>query len=147
MTKRISVCLLTIISFFSIHGCWALDNPDAPDYLAAIEGKEKPFLEQIENVEGYRETLIAYNEYHVFLESEINSLNQQLNQKLPNSKKVLLINSQKQWIEFKESEFELIDEVWDRNLSGSSSAMVRGKYKAKILRARVLELIGYMKSF
>lgn len=145
--KNFYIYAFSIILVFSVQGCFAVDNPDAIDYLSGLEKKEKDYLNNIDNVDGYRETLVAYTEYHEFLMNEINSLTNELESKLPKSRRPLLAASHEQWLLFKEKEFVLIDDTWTRDFSGSSSPMVRGKYKAKVLRARVLELAGYLRSF
>lgn len=126
---------------------YAIDNPDAPDLIAAFEAKEKPILATAENPDnGYRASLVAYTDYLTFLEKELNTVYKALQSKLPKDKQDGLKQSQVNWLKYRDSEFFLIEGVWTKENFGSSSSITRGQYKASIVRDRVIQLMQYTKS-
>ena len=131
--------LIGILLLFVCAGAFAIDNPEAPNHLGQLEEKEKAYFVNIESADGYRNTLLAYNDYHEFLLREIDLLTNQLLHK-PQFQEVLTSSIPQQWLIFKDKELELIDDTWTCDFSGSSSPIVRGKYKTKVLRDRAWNL-------
>ncbi|MBA1145935.1 DUF1311 domain-containing protein [Ectothiorhodospiraceae bacterium WFHF3C12] len=132
-----------------ISGCaFALDNPDAPDRIAAFEAREEPYLESIrsraDTTEAYRN---AYAEYAAFLDAELNRAYGSLMEQLEEADRARLRAAQRAWIRFRDAEFELIDRHWRRARYGSSAVISRGDYRSAILRDRVITLLRYLRNY
>jgi uncharacterized protein YecT (DUF1311 family) len=123
---------------------YAIDNPDAPDYLGEFKSRERIYLEKINNPKNTnRAYLIAYDNYLIFLDKELNAVYRLLMSKLSEVHQGGLKNSQKKWIVFRDAEFELINNYWTRNNFGSSAVISRGAYRSSIVRNRVIQLLQY----
>ena len=134
--------LLVVISL-SNPAC-AIDNPDAPDYIGELEQREQVFLNSINNPDNSsRDYLIAYDDYQIFLDKELNKAYQLIKSKLPKTSQQELKNSQRQWIKYRDAEFEMINNNWIRQNFGSSAGMSRGSYRCKIIKDRVIQLLSY----
>ncbi len=138
----------TLILFMMSTLTCAVDNPDLPDTVGAFELREKPFLVSVNNPDnGYRASLLAYNDYLIFLDQELNAAYSELKFKLPESAKKQLKDSQLNWLKYRDLEFELISSTWTRIGYGSSAGIIRGNYRASIVRDRVIQLIYYSKGY
>ncbi len=144
---RVMKLLLLTLSLL-INPAFAIDNPDAPDYIGELKIREQFFLNKINNPNnGTRDYLIAYDDYQIFLDKELNKAYQLIKSKLPAEQQKSLLNSQRNWIKFRDTEFELIKNTWTRQSFGSSSGISRGSYRSTIIRNRVLQLLDYAKSY
>ncbi len=86
---------LVIISLISLTAC-AVDNPDAADVISQFKQQEIPFLAKIENPSNTnRAYLIAYDDYLIFLDKELNIIYKKLMGQLPEAQKNELKASQK----------------------------------------------------
>lgn len=135
--------------FLSLAGCaLALDNPDAPDRLAAFQAREAPYLRVIERrastTEAYRR---AYAEYEAFLDEELNKTYQMLRSKLEEPAAARLRDAQRAWIAYRDQAFAFVDENWQRSRFGSSAVISRGDYRTRIIRARVVTLLHYLQNY
>lgn len=130
------------------HLVYAIDNPDAPDLIGEFETREQDFLKKINNPNnGTRDYLIAYDDYLKFLDDELNKAYQLIKSKLPEARQGELKNAQRNWIKFRDAEFELINNNWTRQNFGSSSGISRGSYRSTIVKNRVLQLLHYAKNY
>ena len=146
MSIYLQSLLLVTISLFN-PAC-ALDNPDAPDYIGELEKGEQVFLKAINDpANGTRSYLVAYDDYQNFLDKELNQAYKLLKEKLPEARQQELKVSQRQWIKYRDAEFELINNNWTRENFGSSSGISRGSYRCKIVKNRVLQLLYYTMNY
>lgn len=130
-------CLLATLTF-------AIDNPDAPDYIGEFEAREKIFIEKINNPNNTnQEYLATYNDYLIFLDEELNAAYGLLIPKLQKDHQEELKNSQRKWLKFRDAEFEFIISNWNRDNFGSSAWISRGDYRTAIVRERVMQLLHY----
>ena len=135
------VCLLTTLTY-------AIDNPGAPDYIDEYKSREKVFIDKINNPKNTnQEYLVAYNDYLIFLDKELNTAYSLLIQKLPKKQQEELKNSQKKWLKFRDAEFEFIINNWTRDNFGSSAWISRGGYRTTIVRERVMQLLYYLLNY
>lgn len=144
-----AACLKTVVLIFTVFSghAFAIDNPDAPDLIAAFEVKEKSFIAALENPNnGYRENLVAYTDYQEFLDKELNVVYKTLQAKLPKDNQQQLKQAQLNWLKYRDLEFTLIENTWTKEAFGSSSSITRGQYKATIVRTRVIQLMHYAKA-
>jgi uncharacterized protein YecT (DUF1311 family) len=142
----------TIISLFfltfTLNTAYAIDNPDAPDLINQFKEREKVYLQAIENpANGTRESLRAYHDYKIFLDKELNKTYRLLKSKLPPERQAELTVSQRHWLEFRDAEFKLINNNWDRATFGSSFAISRGEYSSMIIKNRLMQLFHYLANY
>ena len=142
MNVWVQSVLLVVISL--INPACAIDNPDAPYYIGEFELREQVYLKAINKPEnGSRDYLIAYDDYQNFLDKQLSQAYSLLKEKLPEARKQELKVSQRQWIKYRDAEFELINNNWTRESFGSSSGISRGSYRCKVIKDRVLQLLHY----
>ncbi|NOY73433.1 MAG: DUF1311 domain-containing protein [Gammaproteobacteria bacterium] len=139
-----------VLIFFSllINPVFAIDNPDAPDLIGEFEAREQIFLKEINNPRhGSRNDLIAYDHYQQFLDDELNKAYRFVKSRLSTERQQELINSQRNWIKFRDAEFELIKNTWTRQNFGRSAGISRGSYRSTVIKNRVLQLLHYAKNY
>lgn len=127
---------------------YAIDNPEVPDYIGEFKSREKVFIDKINNPKNTnQEYLVAYNDYLIFLDKELNTAYSSLIPKLPKDHQEELKNSQKKWLKFRDAEFEFIINNWTRDSFGSSAWISRGGYRTTIVRERVMQLLYYLLNY
>lgn len=128
--------------------CVAIDNPDAPDLVAAFESRNEKFELVIrEQAQNQAEIINAYAKYSDFLDQELNQAYTALNKHLNDTNKQALQRSQRLWIQFRDAEYGFIDNNWTVANFGSSSAISRSAYRTTIVKNRVVELLHYLKNY
>lgn len=136
------------LAMFMCNGAFAIDNPDAPDYVAVFHEKSKKFEAAIEAGSGNGRTYAqAAHNYEEFLDRELNDAYRQLQSKLTGAQKSQLRESQKAWIQYRDKEIVFIDTNWTQQSFGSSSVVSRKAYRATIVRERVEQLLGYLQNY
>jgi uncharacterized protein YecT (DUF1311 family) len=139
--------LLLLPLIFSNHA-WALDNPDAPDYVAEFEARMAPLhafvQDKAETTPDYSE---GYKALEDALDKELNSAYQSLMKVLPEASKEALRASQKQWIKYRDTEFEFIAKNFNKEDFGSSYVVSVGSYRSSIIEARIKDLLWYLKNY
>jgi uncharacterized protein YecT (DUF1311 family) len=123
----------------------AIDNPDAPDYIADFEARvakhEKYIFEEAATTADMVECYVAYE---ADLDAELNNAYRLLMSNVEAAEQELLKASQRQWIQYRDKEFSFIGEKWNAERFGSSSAMSAGSYRTTIIKSRVLQLVSYL---
>lgn len=148
-THKTAFVFLKAALFISIAWkCHAIDNPDAPDYLGAFQKEAQFYEQQIDDSDSNgRELAEARGRYLKFLDDELNKTYQLLQGKLSEPSKQALLNSQRAWLKFRDSETTFIDTNWTPQNFGSSSALSRHGYRAALTRHRVEQLLAYLKNY
>ena len=140
--------ILLLVTGLVLNTACAIDNPDAPDLTSQFKVNEQPYLKSINNPEnGTRDTIRAYHEYKIFLDKELNKVYRSLKSKLSTERQKELKSSQLNWIKFRDAEFILINNNWDRSSFGSSFAVSRGEYSSKVIKNRLMQLIHYSANY
>ena len=144
--KRIAISLILLFALNTL--CFALDNPDSPDYVGDFKKKIAP-IEKYLSQEA--KTTLDIDQGYVKLEKaldqELNAAYKLLISKLDPKEKESMKYSQIQWLKFRDAEFKWIVENWDNKKFGSSSAISRGHYRTTIIKERVLHLLNYLKNY
>lgn len=142
--KTLSIFFLTFI----LTTAHAIDNPDSADLMSEFKKREQIYLKSIANpANGTRDTIRAYNEYKIFLDKELNKAYSLLKSKLPPERQKELKISQRNWIKFRDAEFKLINNNWNRSDFGSSFAISRGDYSSTIIKNRLMQLFNYASNY
>lgn len=149
LTKhRLIQTLFLLITSLLINTACALDNPASPDLFGQFKEREKNYLSAISNpVNGTRDTIRAYHEYKLFLDKELNKSYNILKSNLSAQRQEELKISQQHWIKFRDAEFKLINNNWNRSSFGSSFVLSRGQYSSTIIKNRLLQLFHYAKNY
>jgi uncharacterized protein YecT (DUF1311 family) len=128
--------------------CFAIDNPDAPDFVAEFEARALKFETDVQN-QGLNtnDTVHAYVEYEAFLDQELNQTYSALIQRIGSQSRKSLMDSQKRWLQFRDAEFLFVANNWTVENFGTSSALSIGVSRTKIIRDRVIELLHYLKNY
>lgn len=145
--KMVWLAVITVVCFLTTL-THAIDNPEAPDYIGEFKSREKVFIDKIDNPKNTNQDyLVAYNDYLIFLDKELNAAYNSLIPKLQKKQQEELKNSQKKWLKFRDAEFEFIINNWTRNNFGSSAWISRGGYRTAIVRERVMHLLYYLLNY
>ena len=140
-----------MLSFFMIivgSTSLALDNPDAPDYVAEFRTRSKAHELAI-NQEALtnQDYVNAYSAYECFLDQELNRAYRSLIDRLNEKSLQRLIQSQENWLKYRDTEFEFIGTNWKTENFGSSSVISRGAYRTTLIKNRVILLLHYLKNY
>jgi uncharacterized protein YecT (DUF1311 family) len=140
--------LLLLLSLIFSNNVWAIDNPDAPDYVAEFEARMAP-LEAVIQEKATTTVDISegYKALEEALDEELNTAYWKLMQELPESSKESLRSSQKQWVKFRDAEFSFLSGNFNKENFGSSYVISIGSYRTSIIEARVKELLWYLKNY
>lgn len=140
-----------VLVFFLIH-CgslvYAIDNPDAPDYVGDFLERAGVYAHEIQHTphttQGY---VRIYARYEDFLNDELNSAYTRLMTVLSDEAKHALSRSQEQWFRYRDQEFEFIALNWTYANFGSASVISRGDYRTRIINDRIVLLLQYLQNF
>ena len=127
--------------------CWAIDNPDAPDLVAAFQSRAQPFEARLSEAAGGPGLPPAARANAAFLEAELDQAYQQLLRQLGKPARATLLLSQRQWLRFRDAEGVFIDGNWVAQDFGSSAALSRADYRAGLVKQRVLSLLAYRQNY
>ena len=125
----------------------SIDNPDAPDWTAAFQARAQPLEEQVSVTAGGPGQAAAGATYARFLDGELNQAYQALLKQLEGEARRALVQSQRQWLAFRDSEGRFIARNWTLQNFGSSSALSRADYQASLVKQRVLTLLAYLQNY
>ncbi|MDO6545535.1 lysozyme inhibitor LprI family protein [Photobacterium sanguinicancri] len=145
--KPLLIFIIALKLTFTSTLVFALDNPDSPDLLSELELNSKKYLDSIDRADGYRASIIAYDDYQGFLDKELNKAYEILMKSLSKNEAKMLERSQNSWLKHRELEFEFINKNWTRENFGSSSSLSRGSYKCSVLKSRLIQLLNYNKNY
>ena len=121
----------------------AIDNPDAPDRVAAFKRRAAPFEKQLAATDGGRAATRAGRAYAAFLDAELNTAYSALLSNVERSTRAALVESQRHWLRFRDAEYGLIARHWTRERSGSSASLSVAGYRNALVKERVVQLLRY----
>ena len=148
MTRIFSLISSTIMLTLCCNLAFALDNPDAPDYVRDFQEKAKKYEQAVsDNSDNNRQLSLAIANYQQFLDEEMNQAYRSVLGKLDGKQKLKLEASQKAWIQYRDTEADFIIETWTPAKFGSSSLLSKSAYRAAIVRGRIEQLLDYLKNF
>jgi len=146
--KKMLCVFIILAGMLSATTVPAIDNPDAPDLVAEFKARVKVAAQAVDDPQlGSRDILIAYDDYQILLDTELNKAYKLLRSKLSRAQQDELKQSQKNWIKFRDAEFELIRNNWTRDNFGSSAGRSRGAYRSSIVYGRVIQLLHYLQNY
>lgn len=126
----------------------AIDNPDAPDHIGEFRKRAQEYETLInQRAKTTQDTLEAYADYEKFLDKELNQAYKALSVKLGVDQLAKIKQSQRNWLRYRDSEFDFIAKNWTIKNFGSSSVLSRGDYRTSLIRDRVILLLSYLKNY
>ena len=132
---------LVLIGSASIVG--AIDNPDAPQRVAAFERRAAQLEKQLAGTDGGSSARRAGQAYADFLDSELNNAYRMLLSNLTGPARAALVDSQRSWLRFRDAEYGFIARHWTQERSGSSASLSVAGYRNELVKRRVLTLLHY----
>ena len=99
---------------------YAVDNPDAPDYMGVFEKRIAPYYSSINNAHTTYDYISAYSALQKVLDNELDDAYELLLNALPDEQRQLLVSSQERWNMYRDSENQFIEGVWARQSYGTS---------------------------
>jgi uncharacterized protein YecT (DUF1311 family) len=126
----------------------AIDNPDAPDYLAEFEQRAQPFEYHFSGQTRTSDINQTGAAYAKFLDKELNRAYQRLMSKLNNPKvREQLRKSQRAWRAYYQAETDFIWINWVPANFGDSYALSRQDYRNSLVKKRVEVLLNYLRNY
>src|SRR5580698_3560590 len=114
---------------------YGIDDPDAPDLMAEFQQRAAPYEARISADAGNTKEIVeAYAAYQRFLEAQLTQVYAALGQKLAVAPRAMLVRSQRQWLAYRDAEFQFIDGNWTQAQFGTSAALSRGAYRCSIMK-------------
>lgn len=139
--------MLLWLALLPVGAALAIDNPDAPDRTGQFLARAQPLEAQVSDASGGIALARATGAYAKFLDAELNRAYTQLLAKLDEPARRALVQSQRQWLLFRDAELHFIGSNWTPENFGSSSALSRGGYAAALVKQRVVTLLGYLQNY
>ena len=147
MLRRMSILAILLCVVYA-PWCWALDDPDAPDYVAEFNARAVPYEQAISERAGSPGQLGAlFADYEKFLDAELNKAYRALAKHLDGSRRQALLEAQKRWLAFRDAEFRFIADNWTVEQFGTSSTLSRGSYRTSLVKDRTVALLHYLKNY
>lgn len=139
---------IVLVCCLNTSWVWAIDTPDAPDYVAEFEARIAPLEEFIRTqAKTTLDFSKGYSDLERALDRELNKAYKKLMGKLPEANKNAIRESQTQWIKFRDLEFAFLTQNFNRENFGSSAVISRGSYRTSIIKSRVKALLHYLKNY
>lgn len=126
---------------------WALDDPDAADFVAEFARRAQSFEDAVGEKAGSGAESTALADYERFLEAELNRAYVRLTGKLDAAPRRALLKSQRAWLRFRDAEFAFIADHWTPAQFGSSARLSRGVYRSTVTKDRILGLLNYLRNY
>jgi len=146
MTPFLRSCALLVCLALAMSLAHAIDNPDAPDEVAAFEQRAKPLEERFlsqSRTSGIQQAGAAYAQ---FLDTELNRAYRLLLQRLDAPARARFKQSQRAWLAYRRAETRFIDANWTPAHFGDSYALSRQDYRNTLVKQRVLALLHYLRN-
>ena len=148
MGKIIAIFYITLLLAGFAAPCRASDNPDVPDYVTDFQQRTLVFEVAIhQHAKTTQDSLKAYADYEQFLDKELNEAYKSLIAKLGTEQQAKIKQSQRNWVKYRDSEFDFIAKNWTANNFGIAAVLSRGAYRTTVIRDRVTLFLHYLKNY
>ena len=134
MIKRLLACILLLLITLAIP-CFAQSEKEH-----RIDQALEDCIEKDSSTAGMAQCTYKAEE---MWDSELNKIYQQLSASLDEKEKEALKKAQKNWIQYRDSEFDLIGTLYSK-MEGSMYIPMRAADRMEIVKARALELQNYL---
>jgi uncharacterized protein YecT (DUF1311 family) len=144
-TRRRVMLTLALSGWASAH---AIDNPDTPDRSAAFLARAQPYEDRLSQASRTSDIAAAASAYAEFLDAELNTAYQDLLARVADSStRRALMQSQREWLQFRDAELRFVDRNWTPKNFGSSYVLSRAGYRHQLIKQRVSTLLAYLQNY
>jgi len=123
----------------------AIDNPDGTRWLAPFEQQCQAFETRLQTQASDDSAMLAaYADYERYLDGELNRAYQRLLPALKGKARQQFIAAQRQWLGFRKTEQNFIDQHWTPDRFGQSARLTRAASRVLVLKHRTHELVAHV---
>ncbi len=140
--------IIVLSMLVSVSSCFAIDNPDAPDYVNNFLTEAKVYEDKISecNCDSI-ELRDRYGDFNMFLEEKLSHAKRLVGHFVKGVAKEKFLSSQAAWEIFSQKEKEFVSANWTRESFGTSYLLSRLNYTNSINKQRVITLYYYAKNY
>lgn len=134
----------------SVSPCFAIDNPDAPDYVKDFLAEAKVYEDRIAKCDcDNTEIRNHYKEFNQFLDEKLSHAKRLVAFFVKDNEKAKkqFENSQHSWEVYAKNEKDFVNINWTKEQFGTSYLLSRFGYSATIDKQRVITLYSYAKNY
>ena len=144
LIKSVFLCSLLL----TLSSCFAVDNPDTPDYVNEFLAEAQVFEDKISQGSGNANELREqYKAFNQFLAQRLSHSERLVDHFLQGEAKTLFKDSQALWKSYANKESEVILSNFTKENVGSSYLLTRFAYVATVNKQRIITLYGYAKNY
>ncbi|MGI2172487.1 hypothetical protein ACROAE_20290 [Shewanella sp. MF05960] len=147
MVKLTKIIFLTF-QLFVISPCFAIDNPDAPDYVSDFIADALIYENKLSQCSCSSIELTAeFEAFNQFLDQRLVHSERLVNHFVTGDEKLLFNDSQASWEAYAKKESDFILANWTKESFGSSYLLSRLDYLTSIKKQRIITLYYYAKNY
>lgn len=147
MVNLIKLIFLTSL-LINISSCFAIDNPDSPDYVNDFLTEAQVYEDKIAQCScSSAELRTLYDEFNTFLEQRLSHSVRLINHYTKGEAKKKFNNAHTAWHDFSQQETTFILANWTKESFGTSYLLSRLSYIANIKKQRIVSLYHYAKNY
>ena len=141
--------LIFLISLLiTISSCFAIDNPDTPDYVNDFLSDAQKYEDKIAQCScNSAELRTLYAEFNSFLEQRLSHSVRLINHFTKAEAKERFKESHTAWQAFSQKETAFVTANWTKKSFGTSYLLSRLSYMATIKKQRVVSIYHYAKNY
>lgn len=146
MSKKLIYILLSVVFFNFTISIEAKETPQLSlEIESIVKGREKCIASDPGLASGYTTPGLTKCEWDAYkkFDEMLNEVYQKLKSKLTREEKQQLVNSQKRWIQYRNTEFQLIEAIYSK--LGTIGKLNKIYRQSEIVRHRLEELQVYLK--
>lgn len=140
--------IIVLSMLVSASSCFAIDNPDTPDYVNNFLTEAKVYEDKISGCDcDTVELRKRYSDFNMFLEERLSHAKRLVGHFVKGEAKKTFISSQASWEAYSQKEKEFILANWTKESFGTSYLLSRFNYTTSIDKQRVITLYSYAKNY
>lgn len=142
--------IIGFLALISVSSCFAIDNPDAPDYVNNFLAEAKVYEDRIKKCSCNNDEIRShYKEFNQFLDEKLSHAKRLVAFFVKDNEKAkkLFQNSQHSWEVYAKNEKNFVKVNWTKEQFGTSYLLSRLGYSATIDKQRIISLYSYAKNY
>ena len=140
--------IIVLSMLVSVSSCFAIDNPDTPDYVNNFLTEAKVYEDKISECNcDPVELRERYGDFNMFLEEKLSHAKRLVGHFVKGEAKAKFISSQASWEVYSQKEKEFVSANWTKESFGTSYLLSRLNYTTSIDKQRVITLYYYAKNY
>lgn len=139
---------LILVLVFLCGSLYAADKAEITDFVGDFDKRMQPLYTYIQDkAETHADLAQGYENLEKALEIELDEVYKKLMDCLPGKEQNLLSSSQKQWIVYRDLEFDFIEANWSRENFGKTANLSQAEFRCTIIKNRVIALLNYFQNY